>query len=88
MTTDAVVGLVLLVVCSLRQLLSVSNTCSAFLCPSQPFIAVYRRDPHTHVATTPKILVILSKMPMLSDADYAHSPNRRSPTHRDTTLHT
>ena len=78
MTTDAVVGLVLPVVCTLRLLLSVSNTC--FSLPSQPFTIVYKRDPrdlHTHVATMSKMLVMLSKMPalcsMLSHANYAQN---------------
>ena len=78
MTTDAVVGLVLPVVCSLRLLLSVSNTC--FSLPSQPFTIMYRREPrgpHTHVTTMPKMLVMLSKMPalcsMLSHANYAQN---------------
>ena len=77
MTTD-VVGLVLPVVCSLRLLLSVSNTC--FSLPSQPFMVMYRQepiDPHTHIATMPKMLVILSKMPalcsMLSHANYVQN---------------
>ena len=76
MTTDAVVGLLLPVVRSLRQLLSVFHSC--FSLPSQPFTTVYRREPrdsHAHIATTPKMLVILSKMPalcsMLSHANYA-----------------
>ena len=78
MTTDAVVGLVLLVVPSLRLLLSVSNTYLSL--PSQPFTIVYRReprDPHAHIATAPKMLGILSNMPelclMLSDDNYAQN---------------
>ena len=86
MTTDAVVGLVLPVVRLLRLLLSVSNTC--FSLPSQPFTIVYRREhPHTRVATMPKILVMLSKMPAIYMPDALTcqlcsklcSPNRRSP---------
>ena len=73
MTTDAVVGLVLPVVCSL----SLQSPTHAFLCQASHSRSCIDENLHTHITTAPKMLVILSKMPalcsMLSDANYAQN---------------